>query len=85
MTKEKGLNDVSLLSKDFHIWPDYHGNRSPLADPSMKGMICGLTINNSEENLALVYLATLQALSASSFILCLKKISYDSRYKLLCI
>ncbi|XP_013180624.1 PREDICTED: FGGY carbohydrate kinase domain-containing protein [Papilio xuthus] len=63
MTKEKGLSDVSLLSKDFHIWPDYHGNRSPLADPSMKGMICGLTINNSEENLALLYLATLQALS----------------------
>ncbi|XP_068629746.1 FGGY carbohydrate kinase domain-containing protein [Battus philenor] len=61
--KEEKLSNVSLLTKDFHIWPDYHGNRSPLADPSMKGMICGLTIDNSEENLALHYLATLQGLS----------------------
>ncbi|PSN39166.1 FGGY carbohydrate kinase domain-containing protein [Blattella germanica] len=23
---------------DIHIWPDFHGNRSPLADPSLLGM-----------------------------------------------
>ncbi|KAJ2952893.1 hypothetical protein O0L34_g7256 [Tuta absoluta] len=63
MASAKGLSDVSLLTKDFHIWPDFHGNRSPLADPTMKGMLVGLTINSSEENLALVYLATLQGLS----------------------
>ncbi|CAG4988412.1 unnamed protein product [Parnassius apollo] len=63
IAKRQQLNDVCFLTKDFHIWPDFHGNRSPLADPSLKGMICGLTINDSEENLALCYLATLQALS----------------------
>ncbi|XP_049867474.1 FGGY carbohydrate kinase domain-containing protein [Pectinophora gossypiella] len=63
MAISKGLSDVSLLTKDFHIWPDYHGNRSPLADPTIKGMLVGLTINSSEENLALLYLATLQGLS----------------------
>lgn len=63
LAQEQGLEDVSLLTKQFHILPDFHGNRSPLADPSMKGMIVGLTINSSEENLALHYLAALQALS----------------------
>ncbi|XP_041977765.1 FGGY carbohydrate kinase domain-containing protein [Aricia agestis] len=63
LSLQRGLEDLNLLTKDFHVWPDYHGNRSPLADPSIKGMIVGLTIDSTEENLALVYLATLQALS----------------------
>ena len=24
------------ITKDLHVYPDYHGNRSPLASPSMK-------------------------------------------------
>ncbi|KAL0894143.1 hypothetical protein ABMA27_014179 [Loxostege sticticalis] len=63
LAQAQGLSDMSMLTKDFHVWPDFHGNRSPLADPTMKGMIIGLTIDRSEENLALLYLATLQALS----------------------
>lgn len=59
---------MSMLTKDFHVWPDFHGNRSPLADPTMKGMIIGLTIDRSEENLALLYLGTLQALSVRNLI-----------------
>lgn len=53
---------LSNLTKDIHVWPDFHGNRSPLADPNMKGMVCGMTFDVSEENLALLYLATIQAL-----------------------
>lgn len=68
MAHTQGLSDVSLLTKDFHVWPDFHGNRSPLADPTMKGMIVGLSINNSDENLALLYLATLQGLSVSKIL-----------------
>lgn len=30
---------VSHLAKNIHVWPDYHGNRSPLADPTIKGMV----------------------------------------------
>ncbi|XP_047988609.1 FGGY carbohydrate kinase domain-containing protein [Leguminivora glycinivorella] len=62
MAKNQGLFDISLLTKDFHMWPDYHGNRSPLADSLMKGMISGLSISKNEENLAVLYLATLQGL-----------------------
>lgn len=67
MARHQKLHDVSLLTKDFHVWPDFHGNRSPLADPTMKGMIVGLTLNSNEDNLALLYLATMQALAVSLF------------------
>lgn len=32
-------HSVSRLTQDLHIWPDFHGNRSPLADPNLKGMV----------------------------------------------
>jgi len=30
---------VTQLTADVHVWPDFHGNRSPLADPRLKGMV----------------------------------------------
>ena len=30
---------VDLLGSSLHVWPDFHGNRSPLADPTLKGMV----------------------------------------------
>lgn len=63
MAENQNLSSVHLLTQDFHVWPDFHGNRSPLADSSIKGMICGLTISTSIDNLALTYLGFVQALS----------------------
>lgn len=37
MASEQQLSDVDFLTKDFHVWPDLHGNRSPLADSTIKG------------------------------------------------
>ncbi|XP_057839838.2 uncharacterized protein LOC131049784 isoform X3 [Cryptomeria japonica] len=54
---------VASLSKDVHVLPDFHGNRSPVADPSAKGMISGLTLDSSEKQLAVLYLATLQSIA----------------------
>lgn len=65
MTADKKLESVHYLTKDLHVWPDLHGNRSPLADPKIKGMICGLTMSSTVDNLALAYLAFIQALSVS--------------------
>lgn len=37
--KNEGLSDICYLTKHLHVWPDFHGNRTPLADPTMKGMV----------------------------------------------
>lgn len=63
MAHKRNMHNVSYLTKDIHVWPDFHGNRSPLADPTLKGMISGLSLSVDQENLALLYLATVQALT----------------------
>ncbi|KAK9931822.1 hypothetical protein M0R45_019083 [Rubus argutus] len=54
---------LASLTEDIHVLPDFHGNRSPIADPKAKGIICGLTLDASEKQLALQYLATLQGIA----------------------
>lgn len=39
MATSKGLNSVDRLTEDFHVYADFHGNRSPIADPTLKGMV----------------------------------------------
>jgi ribulose kinase len=64
MAKTDDDSAISIVAKDFHIYPDFHGNRSPLADPNLRGSVCGLTLDNSSlDNLAITYLAALQALA----------------------
>ncbi|KAL6292668.1 hypothetical protein ACE6H2_000810 [Prunus campanulata] len=54
---------LASLTEDMHVLPDFHGNRSPIADPKVKGMLCGLTLDTSEKQLALQYLATVQGIA----------------------
>ncbi|CAN6230546.1 unnamed protein product [Urochloa humidicola] len=57
---------LSALTQDIHVLPDFHGNRSPMADPKSKGVIYGLTLDTSEKHLALLYLATIQGIAYGS-------------------
>jgi FGGY-family pentulose kinase len=59
-----GTNAVpGALTFDLHVLPDHHGNRSPRADPTLRGMVSGLKLSSTVETLALEYLATIQAIA----------------------
>lgn len=58
-----GADTTHLLTRDLHVQPDFLGNRSPLADPTRKGAIVGLTPQIDADDLALQYIATIQALA----------------------
>ncbi len=63
LSAQPGLGFAAALSHELHVYPDFHGNRSPRADPSLRGMISGLRLSDTMENLALLYLATVQAVA----------------------
>lgn len=51
--------NISCGNGEMRTWC----HRSPLADPNAKGVICGLSLDSSEKQLALLYLATVQGLA----------------------
>ncbi len=51
------------LTANLHVCPYFHGNRSPRADPHLVGVISGLRLSASLEDLACLYLATIQAIA----------------------
>lgn len=63
LADEKGLDDVGFLTHDLHVLPYFHGNRSPRANPSLSGMVSGLKLSSTMDDLALQYLATIQAIA----------------------
>lgn len=59
MTKENAPT-ISYLGRHFFFYGDLFGNRSPIADPNMKGSVIGLSSDRSLDGLALYYYATME-------------------------
>lgn len=60
LAAEKGVNCVADLTRHFFFYGDLFGNRSPLADPKMRGSLIGLSSDVSIDNLAIHYYGTLE-------------------------
>ncbi|MFN3169568.1 MAG: FGGY-family carbohydrate kinase [Hyphomicrobiales bacterium] len=61
-----GDGPISALTRARHVVPDVLGNRSPLADPSRQGAILGFGLDSGPQDLALDYLAGIQALACGT-------------------
>lgn len=56
----KGLREASndRFAEGLHVLPDFHGNRSPLADPQAVGVISGLNLTSDFDSLCALYWRT---------------------------
>ncbi|QBM86360.1 FGGY-family pentulose kinase [Metschnikowia aff. pulcherrima] len=55
MVSEHGSRSVVALAKHIFFYGDFHGNRSPIADPKMRASIIGQSMDSSVKDLALQY------------------------------
>ncbi|WPG98837.1 putative sugar kinase [Acrodontium crateriforme] len=60
MQEKIGAPAISYLGRHFFFYGDLFGNRSPIADPNMKGSIVGLSSDKSLDSLALYYYGTME-------------------------
>lgn len=63
LRREAGYPFSALLTRDIHVLGDFLGNRSPYADPHVRGIVDGITLDISITSQALRYYATLQAVA----------------------
>ncbi|KAF8833888.1 actin-like ATPase domain-containing protein [Paxillus ammoniavirescens] len=63
LRQESHVESFTELTKDIHFYPDFHGNRSPIADPRMRGAIIGLELNASIADLAKKYYVVLESVA----------------------
>lgn len=57
---KRSEKSILSLGKHFFFYGDFHGNRSPIADPKMKGSIIGQNMDVTIDNLALNYLGAIE-------------------------
>lgn len=60
LAETHGAPHISWLGRHFFFYGDLFGNRSPVADPNMKGSVIGLSSDKSLDGLALYYYATME-------------------------
>lgn len=60
MREQAGAPTISYLGRHYFFYGDFWGNRSPIADASMRGSMIGIDSDKSTDNMALWYYATME-------------------------
>lgn len=60
MRKAENAPTITYLARHLFFYGDKHGNRSPIADASMRGAIVGLSMDSSIDDLALQYFIAME-------------------------
>jgi FGGY-family pentulose kinase len=60
MQEKINAPSISYLGRHFFFYGDLFGNRSPVANPDMKGSVIGLSNDKSMDGLALYYYGTME-------------------------
>ncbi|KAK1775593.1 ribitol kinase [Copromyces sp. CBS 386.78] len=60
MAKKTSAPSTSYLVRHFFFYGDLWGNRSPIADPNMRGAIIGMNNDKSKDGMALLYYSTME-------------------------
>jgi D-ribulokinase len=63
LARAGSLSRAALLAKDLHVLPDFLGNRSPLADPNVRGVLVGLDLRADRDSALALYVAALTGLA----------------------
>ncbi|GJN74137.1 hypothetical protein PLICBS_008226 [Purpureocillium lilacinum] len=60
MVEKQNAPGIPYLARHLFFYGDLWGNRSPIADPNMKGSMIGIDSDKSTDNMALWYYATME-------------------------
>lgn len=60
LTEKQGAPAIAYLARHYFFYGDLWGNRSPIADPKMKGTMIGLNSDKTTDNMAMWYYATME-------------------------
>lgn len=55
LKQQRNVRSVSVLAKHLFFYGDYHGNRSPISDSTMKAAMIGQSMDFSINDLAITY------------------------------
>jgi D-ribulokinase len=63
LAESQNAPHISWVGRHLFFYGDLFGNRSPVADPNMKGAIVGLSSDKSVDSLALLYYGAMEFIS----------------------
>ncbi|KAH8888205.1 Pentulose kinase [Thozetella sp. PMI_491] len=60
LAEKNNAPSISYLVRHYFFYGDLWGNRSPIADPNMRGAVIGMSSDKTKDGMALLYYSTLE-------------------------